>query len=74
MTSPPGGTRDSFMEELSGALKNGYNYKIRLEELGRMARKTSRGDGKIKNAGMGAPDEEWRNEKPARLNPREWQG
>ena len=39
-----------------------------------MARKTRRGNGKIKNAGMGAPNEEWRNEKPARLNPREWQG
>lgn len=43
--------RDGFMEGLSGVLENGYDYKMRLEELGRMVRRISRGEGKSKNVG-----------------------
>jgi len=56
------------MEELSRTLKNGHNCKIRQEELGRTAIKTGRGDSKSKYAELGAPNEEWRKKKPARLN------
>lgn len=39
----------SFMEDLGGALKNGLNYQMSLEESGKMRRIASRGEGKSKN-------------------------
>jgi len=53
--SPRGARDSSIMAGLSRALKNGHDYKMRLEESGRMTGETSRGDSRSRNTGLGAP-------------------